>query len=302
MTARLNVTLEPSAWAALAPAGLVALVGRLEAAGAGSVVLTDPASAGEPGPWRWDPPTAIAALAGFTSGIGLVTTVATGFTEPLSASRLVGSLDHFTRGRVGWLLDAGHDAARAARTRAVSPVLTTGDPVARAIELVAAARSLWDGWQEGAFAVDVERGAIIDRERVHASNFEGRHFRVAGPSTLRRPPSGNPPVFVRVTDDADVELAGAVADVALVTRAALGDRVRATAERAPAVLASLALNDLDPAEPLASGIDGIDLVVGGRPDLDALATTVAALSAALPPGRPGGPGLRGTYALPTLRD
>ncbi|WP_214105021.1 LLM class flavin-dependent oxidoreductase [Acrocarpospora catenulata] len=305
MTTRLNVTLAPSVWAALPPHELFALVGRLEESGAGSVVLTDPATTGEAGPWRWDPPTAAAALAGFTSRIGLVTPVATGFTEPLSASRQIGSIDHFARGRAGWLLDIEEDPIRAARTRAVSPVLATGEPVARAVELVTAARSLWDGWAEGAFSVDIANGTIIDRSRIHPSDFAGRHFRVAGPSTLRRPPNGNPAVFVRVADDAGAELAGAVADVALVPVAELAGRApalaaaaaeRASRDHGPAVLASITLHDLTAD---ISATAGADLLVDGPTDLDVLAGAVATLAARVPAAE--GAGLRGTYALPTLR-
>jgi alkanesulfonate monooxygenase SsuD/methylene tetrahydromethanopterin reductase-like flavin-dependent oxidoreductase (luciferase family) len=312
--ARVNVSLEPQAWAGLDRGDLVTLVVALEQAGAASVLLVDPAVTGASGVWRWDAPTAAAALAGATSSVGLIITVSTSFTDPFTASRLVGSLDHYTNGRAGWLLDPGDDPSRRAKTRAVTPVFRAGDPAGRAAELVEAARSLWDGWQESAFVADRARRSIIDRDKIAASNFAGEYFRVAGPSTLRRPPGGNPPVFVRITDDASVRLAATVADVALVpleqTASVLPALLAGSQRAVPlAVLGSVALADLDVGQSLGKlaqalerrDLAGVDLVISSPTEPAAVSGAVASVIGVPPDTHPGGPGLRGSYGLPALR-
>lgn len=316
----LNVTLEPQAWAGLEFGDLAALVTGAEQAGAASVTFTDPATRGAEGVWRWDPQTAAAALAGVTSSVGLVITVPTSFTDPFTAPRLAGSIDHFTAGRAGWLLDVQDDPVRRLKTRPIPQVFGPDDPAGRAAELVAAARSLWDGWHDGAFLADPARHSIIDPEKIVASDFDGDHFRLAGPSTLRRPPGGNPPVFVAVGDDGDARLAIAAGDVALVPLADLATRLPALQatdghptgrRRFPlAVLGSAALDGPctgpDTVSSLAvavaeAGLTGADLVVTVPTMPQVLAEAVSKLGAVLRGPRPAGQGLRARYGLPVLR-
>ncbi|MFC7542123.1 LLM class flavin-dependent oxidoreductase [Siccirubricoccus deserti] len=49
-----------------------------------------------------EPITALAALAGATSRIGLIATASTTYTEPYNLARQFASLDHISGGRVGW--------------------------------------------------------------------------------------------------------------------------------------------------------------------------------------------------------
>lgn len=49
-----------------------------------------------------EPVTALAALAQVTTHIGLIATASTTYTEPFNLARQFASLDHISRGRVGW--------------------------------------------------------------------------------------------------------------------------------------------------------------------------------------------------------
>ena len=71
-----------------------------------SVFLADTLAVGDDvarAPRTWlEPITALAALAGATSRIGLIATCSTTYTEPFNLARQFASLDHITGGRVGW--------------------------------------------------------------------------------------------------------------------------------------------------------------------------------------------------------
>jgi alkanesulfonate monooxygenase SsuD/methylene tetrahydromethanopterin reductase-like flavin-dependent oxidoreductase (luciferase family) len=287
-----NVTLAPEAWARCSPEALFALVQAIESAGATSLVLEDPDATigGDGDPWRWDPSTAVAALAGVTSTLGLVLPVFSSYSEPYNASRRIGSLDHLSGGRTGWLLDPCESAERSARTRSFSPDFGVHDPIGRAIELVEASRSLWDGWETGAFALDVPGNVLVDVDKLHASDYRGVHFRVAGPCNLRRPPSGNPPLFVRATDVDDLLIA--VADVVITDSEALRTEIRGSAHRPITVLLSA---DADAAPP--TSVDGLDLVVSDPSQIDPLFGALAELE----PASSAASGLRAARALPSLR-
>ena len=66
--------------------------------------------------------TALAALAGATSRIGLIATCSTTYTEPFNLARQFASLDHISGGRVGWNIVTSWlaTAARQFRRRAAS--------------------------------------------------------------------------------------------------------------------------------------------------------------------------------------
>ncbi|WP_241978412.1 LLM class flavin-dependent oxidoreductase [Cryobacterium sp. Hz9] len=54
------------------------------------------------GPWWFlEPLTAMAAMARATSRIGLVSTVSATFYTPFHAARMLASVDHISRGRIG---------------------------------------------------------------------------------------------------------------------------------------------------------------------------------------------------------
>jgi alkanesulfonate monooxygenase SsuD/methylene tetrahydromethanopterin reductase-like flavin-dependent oxidoreductase (luciferase family) len=55
-------------------------------------------------------------------------------------------------------------------------------------EYVEVASKLWESWEEGALVEDMETGVYVDYTKVHAIDFEGKHFRSRGPlNTIRSP-------------------------------------------------------------------------------------------------------------------
>ncbi|ORI24396.1 LLM class flavin-dependent oxidoreductase [Rhodococcus sp. 1168] len=152
--------------------------------------VRDPAGAGT---WFLEPITALTAMAGATTHIGLVTTISTTFYTPFHAARLLASLDHISGGRAGWnVVTSMFDAE--ARNHGFESIPARAERYERAEEFVDVALALWDSWEQDALVLDRE-GMYADPSKVHPIDHVGKHFRVDGPLTVPRSPQGRPVLF-----------------------------------------------------------------------------------------------------------
>ncbi|MGE3539501.1 MAG: LLM class flavin-dependent oxidoreductase [Candidatus Tectimicrobiota bacterium] len=138
-----------------------------------------------------EPITTLAALAVSTSCIGLIATASTTYTEPFNLARQFASLDHISRGRIGWNIVTSW-LATAARNYGGQTQVSHAERYARAEEFLTVVKGLWDSWAEDAELDDRLSGRYADPERVRPLNYEGTYYRVAGPLNLPRGPQGRP--------------------------------------------------------------------------------------------------------------
>jgi FMN-dependent oxidoreductase (nitrilotriacetate monooxygenase family) len=147
-------------------------------------------------PRAWlEPITVLAALAPATSRIGLIATCSTTYTEPFNLARQFASLDHISRGRVGWNIVTSWLAAAAANFGGAGQV-SHADRYARAEEFMQAVNGLWDSWADDAVLDDRANGQYARADRIRRVDHAGAHYRVAGPLNMPRGPQGRP-VFVQ---------------------------------------------------------------------------------------------------------
>lgn len=140
---------------------------------------------------RLEPLTLLAALAGVTRHIGLITTASSSYSEPYNVARFFASLDHISKGRASWnvVTSAMEEEARNfGRDGNIDHALR----YERAGEFLDIVKALWDSWEDEALLIDKETGYFADPARVHAINHKGPHFRVRGPLNVSRPPQGHP--------------------------------------------------------------------------------------------------------------
>jgi alkanesulfonate monooxygenase SsuD/methylene tetrahydromethanopterin reductase-like flavin-dependent oxidoreductase (luciferase family) len=78
-------------------------------------------------------------------------------------------------------------------------------------------RRLWDSWEDDAEIRAVATGRFVDRDRLHYIDFEGRWFRVKGPSITPRSPQAQPPVVALAHSTVPYRFAASHSDVALIT-------------------------------------------------------------------------------------
>lgn len=199
------------------PERLQALVATAQRGTLDLVVLDDsfslqPSRGGSTLRGRLDAALVAARLAPRSSGIGIVPTVSTTWTEPFHVSKAIATIDHVSGGRAGWQVGwsvADEDARHVGR----GPAPTEEAAVAEADEAAQVVGALWDSWEDDAEIRDEATHRFVDRDKLHYVEHDGVHFAVKGPSITPRPPQGQPPVVVRVGSEASLGLAARRADV-----------------------------------------------------------------------------------------
>ena len=138
-----------------------------------------------------EPLTALGALAVSTKNIGLIATVSTTYTEPFNLVRQFTSLDHISKGRIGWNIVTSWSAP-AAQNYGHETQISHANRYARADEFMKVARSLWDSWSDNAIVDDRKSGQFLHQNRIREIQHKGEYYSVAGPLNIPRGPQGWP--------------------------------------------------------------------------------------------------------------
>ncbi|SAK81827.1 nitrilotriacetate monooxygenase component A [Caballeronia temeraria] len=138
-----------------------------------------------------EPITTLAALSQATSRIGLIATASTTYTEPFNLARQFASLDHISRGRIGWNIVTSW-VGGAGPNFGYEQQIEHAERYARAHEFLEVVTQLWDSWADDAIIDDASSGHFLDPARVRRIGYRGKFHRVAGPLNLPRPPQGHP--------------------------------------------------------------------------------------------------------------
>ncbi len=147
-------------------------------------------------PFNWlEPITTLAALAMATKRIGLIATASTTYTEAYNLARQFCSLDHISRGRIGWNIVTTWSPQAAGNFGGIGEV-SHAERYERAEEYMTVVKGLWDSWADDAVLDDRTSGRYADPQRVRPINHKGMYYKVKGPLNLPRSPQGRP-VFVQ---------------------------------------------------------------------------------------------------------
>ncbi len=160
----------------------------------------------------FEPTTLLAALAAGTSRIGLIATASTTYNEPYHVARTFASLDHISGGRAGWNVVTSLNDGEA-QNFGLDAHLDHATRYDRAEEFHDVVKGLWDSFDDDAFRHDRVSGVYFDPGKLHALNHEGKHFKVAGPLNIARPPQGHPVIVQAGASEAGKNLAARIADV-----------------------------------------------------------------------------------------
>ena len=236
-----------------------------------------------------EPLTTLGALAVTTRRIGLIATATTTYVEPFNLARQLASLDHASKGRVGWNIVTTFSIA-ASRNFGSAARPTHAERYDKGDEFVEVCKRLWDSWADGAVVDDRAAGVYARKNQIRPIDHAGAHFQVAGPLNLPRGPQGRPVLVQAGSSDTGMDFAARHAEAvftAHLTRASaqsfyadLKARVAAAGRRAehclilPGISAMIAgteadarrmereLNELSPTEvglmKLSDRFDGFD--------------------------------------------
>ncbi|MEO3475380.1 LLM class flavin-dependent oxidoreductase [Roseomonas sp. CAU 1739] len=159
-----------------------------------------------------DPIALSAGLAAVTEHVGLIPACSAPFHQPYNLARRLGSIDHISRGRLGWLLQPTPSTQEAEHFGNL-PLAMPEVAAARAAELAQVVAGLWDSWDDDAFTRDKASGLYFDRSRFHWLDHQGTHYKVRGPLDTARPPQGRPPLMVNGGNPIADAFAAAAAEV-----------------------------------------------------------------------------------------
>lgn len=142
-----------------------------------------------------EPITLLAALAGQTERIGLIGTASTTYSHAYTLARQFASLDHLSRGRVGWNIVTSW-VPGAGANYGLAHEVEHGERYRIADEFVSAVDALWRSHPAEAVLDDRDGGRYLDRSLVRAPHFNGDYIKTRGPLNVPAGPQGRP-VFVQ---------------------------------------------------------------------------------------------------------
>ena len=139
-----------------------------------------------------DPMMLIPAMASVTEHLGFGVTANLTYESPYLFSRRMSTLDHLTKGRIGWNIVTGY-LDSAARAAGLSGQTAHDDRYDLADEYMALVYQLWEGsWEAGAVLANRQTGVYADASKVHLVRHKGPQYQVqamhlAEPSPQRTP-------------------------------------------------------------------------------------------------------------------
>ncbi|MBO3089601.1 NtaA/DmoA family FMN-dependent monooxygenase [Cellulomonas dongxiuzhuiae] len=160
---------------------------------------------------KHDPLPLVSLIAQETERIGLIATITTSFYPPYLAARLLATLDHLSRGRIGVNVVTSHND-RTAQNYGQPAQLDHDLRYEIAADWLEAVRALWDTWEPGALTLDETTGTFADPQKVHYADYVGTHHRTRGPLNTPPGPQHHPVVCQAGGSPAGRDLAARYAD------------------------------------------------------------------------------------------
>ncbi|CAK7238202.1 hypothetical protein SEUCBS140593_010428 [Sporothrix eucalyptigena] len=139
-----------------------------------------------------EPLAVIAAMAAVTKSIGFGVTVSTTYEQPYHLARRLSTLDHLTKGRIGWNIVTSYlDSAARNMGRTEQP--DHDDRYTQAEEYLRVMYKLFQSsWRDDAVVLDRATGTYTDPSRVRPINHNGKFFSVPGPHIVHPSPQRTP--------------------------------------------------------------------------------------------------------------
>lgn len=171
---------------------------------------------------RLEPTVLLTAVALATKHIGVISTLSSTYNDPFNIARRLASIDHISGGRAAWNVVTNAGDAPAKNFGLTGAPLHV-DRYGRADEFVDAVIKLWDSWEDDAIINDPVQGVFADPAKVHAIDYVGKHFQIAGPLNVPRSPQGRPVTVQAGSSEGGKALGSRYADAIFTTQTSLED-------------------------------------------------------------------------------
>ncbi|MEN0083444.1 MAG: NtaA/DmoA family FMN-dependent monooxygenase [Leifsonia sp.] len=160
-----------------------------------------------------DPLLLVPAMAAVTERLGFGVTFSTTYEPPFAFARRMSTLDHLTKGRIGWNIVTSY-LPNAARNFGLDGEVPHDVRYRYADEYLDVLYKLWEGsWDDDAVVADRASGVFTDPSKVRYIDHVGERFRVAGPHIVHPSVQRTPTLFQATGSPAGIEFAGRHAEV-----------------------------------------------------------------------------------------
>jgi FMN-dependent oxidoreductase (nitrilotriacetate monooxygenase family) len=163
-----------------------------------------------------DPLQLIPTMAHLTENLGFGLTASLSFEHPYTFARRLSTLDHLTKGRIGWNIVTSYLNSGALNIG--MPAQTRHDDrYDLAEDYLAVCYKLWEGsWEEGAVVRDREAGIFTHPDKVHPIRHDGPFFKVPGIHLSEPSPQRTPVLYQAGASSRGKDFAGANAECVFV--------------------------------------------------------------------------------------
>lgn len=164
-----------------------------------------------------DPLLLVSAMAAVTRHLGFGLTANLTYEAPYLFARRLSTLDHLTRGRVGWNIVTGY-LDSAAKAMGLTQQVEHDRRYDQADEYLEVLYKLWEGsWEDDAVVKDRERRIYAQPEKVHKVQHEGEFYRVQGYHLCEPSPQRTPLLFQAGSSARGLQFAGQHAECVFIS-------------------------------------------------------------------------------------
>jgi FMN-dependent oxidoreductase (nitrilotriacetate monooxygenase family) len=159
-----------------------------------------------------DPLLLVPAMAHATQHLGFGVTCNLTYEPPYTFARRMSTLDHLTKGRIGWNVVTGYlDSAARGMGLAAQPEHDSRYDVAE--EYMQVAYQLWEGsWEDAAVLRDRDARQYADPARIHRVQHHGQHYKVDAIHLSEPSPQRTPVLYQAGASERGREFAAAHAE------------------------------------------------------------------------------------------
>jgi FMN-dependent oxidoreductase (nitrilotriacetate monooxygenase family) len=160
-----------------------------------------------------DPLLVVPAMAAVTKHLGFGITFSTTYEPPFAWARRMSTLDHLTKGRVGWNVVTSY-LPNAARNFGHAEEVEHDHRFEIAEEYLDVLYKLWEGsWDDDAIVADRDGNVYADPAKIRPIDHVGEHFQVEGPHLPAPSRQRTPVIFTATASEAGAAFAGKHAEV-----------------------------------------------------------------------------------------
>jgi len=142
-----------------------------------------------------DPMVIVSAICAATRRLGVAFTSSVLQLHPFEFARKMSTLDHATRGRIGWNVVTGM-SDNAARNFGLEELVDHDERYEWAEEYMEVVYKLWQAsWDDEALVLDKNAGIVADPRHVHRIDHKGQRYSVQGPHLVSPSPQRVPFLF-----------------------------------------------------------------------------------------------------------